>query len=228
MITKNLYCLIGPSGSGKTFLADILGNSVPSYTTRPKRFDTETGHIFVTDDEYNRIPDENKVAENRYNGHRYCATIQQLNAASCYVIDVPGYKMLMEKKKEAALKSDGVMFTPINSDGVAFEVSKAVFTPSAAFAARKIIPIFIFADERVRFKRCIKRAPDKKATIERFKYDEATWPGAISELYMLCDGDMHVFENNTNHDKIQTTLNFLNYIRHFEKEDDNDKFKTGF
>lgn len=218
MITKNLYCLIGPSGSGKTFLADILGNSVQSYTTRPKRFDTETGHTFVTDYEYNRIPDENKVAENRYNGHRYCATIQQLNSASCYVVDVPGYKMLMEKKKEAALKSDNIRF----------EGSEVLFTPTALFASRKIIPIFIFADERVRFKRCIKRAPDKKATIERFKYDEATWPGAISELYMLCDGDMHVFENNTNHDKIQTTLNFLNYIRHFEKEDDNDKFKTGF
>lgn len=218
MITKNLYCLIGPSGSGKTFLADILGNSVQSYTTRPKRFDTETGHIFVTDYEYNRIPDEYKVAENRYNGHRYCATIHQLNAASCYVVDVPGYKMLMEKKKEAALKSDNIKF----------EGSEVLFTPTALFASRKIIPIFIFADERVRFKRCIKRAPDKKATIERFKYDEATWPGAISELYMLCDGDMHVFENNTNHDKIQTTLNFLNYIRHFEKEDDNDKFKTGF
>ena len=49
--------LVGASGSGKSTVADHLHNEcgydvLQSYTTRPRRTVDETGHIFVTEEEY--------------------------------------------------------------------------------------------------------------------------------------------------------------------------------
>ena len=52
--TKGIYLIVGKSGSGKTTLVEALKkygyNSIESYTTRPKRFDNETCHTFITED----------------------------------------------------------------------------------------------------------------------------------------------------------------------------------
>lgn len=99
-MNNTLYLLVGQSGSGKTTMADQLElaygyKSVQSYTTRPRRYDNETGHIFLSDEEFNRLTDI--VAYTDYNGFRYCTTAEQLDKSKVYVIDVPGVEYLLEK-----------------------------------------------------------------------------------------------------------------------------------
>lgn len=90
--TKGIYLIVGKSGSGKTTLVNELRKygytSVESYTTRPKRFDNETGHTFVTENEFDQLKDI--CAYVKYNGYRYCATSEQVNNSTLYVIDPDG------------------------------------------------------------------------------------------------------------------------------------------
>lgn len=95
-----LFLFVGKSASGKTTIANILEteygmSQLQSYTTRPKRHENETGHTFITDDEFDKLI--NIIAYTEYNGYRYCATKEQIDAADIYVIDVPGVKTLLEK-----------------------------------------------------------------------------------------------------------------------------------
>jgi guanylate kinase len=97
-MTKPLYLFIGRSASGKTTVAEILEKSfncksVQSYTTRPKRRDNETGHTFITDEEFAELRDI--VAYNVYNGYQYCATSHQLDESDIYVVDIPGLEKLL-------------------------------------------------------------------------------------------------------------------------------------
>ena len=62
---NNIYLIVGCSGSGKTTIVNSLENkyglkSIQSYTTRPKRSDDETGHIFISDEEYDKLEDWKK------------------------------------------------------------------------------------------------------------------------------------------------------------------------
>ena len=98
-MNKPLYVFVGKSASGKTTLAEILESeyeltTLQSYTTRPKRHQNETGHTFVTNQEFDNLKDI--VAYTEYNGHRYCCTKQQLDDVDIYVLDVPGVKTLLE------------------------------------------------------------------------------------------------------------------------------------
>ena len=93
MKTKNIYLFVGASGTGKTSIVEELGRlyglkSIQSYTTRPKRHENETGHIFVSDDEFDNLKD--LVAYTQYNGYRYCATSEQVEDNNLYVIDNDG------------------------------------------------------------------------------------------------------------------------------------------
>lgn len=97
---KPLYLWVGKSGSGKTTVVNHLEKlygytSVQSYTTRPPRREDETGHIFVTDEEFDELKDI--IAYTEYNKYRYCATAEQLDQVNCYVIDVPGVEFLLDK-----------------------------------------------------------------------------------------------------------------------------------
>ena len=97
-MNKPLFLFVGKSASGKTTVADMLGkdgySQVYSYTTRPKRHEDEIGHTFITDEEYDKLKDI--VASTLYNGHRYCTTLEQIQEADIYVIDIPGVETLME------------------------------------------------------------------------------------------------------------------------------------
>lgn len=90
--TKGIYLIVGKSGSGKTTLVNELQKygytSIESYTTRPKRFENETGHTFITEEEFDQLKDI--CAYVKYNGYRYCATSEQVNNSTLYVIDPDG------------------------------------------------------------------------------------------------------------------------------------------
>lgn len=94
-----IILLIGRSGSGKTAIVNYLKDtyswkSVDSYTTRPKRLPWETGHTFVSDAEFDQLT--NMVAYTEFDGHRYCATAEQVDNADIYVVDLAGVKTMKE------------------------------------------------------------------------------------------------------------------------------------
>lgn len=101
-MSRPLYLFVGRSASGKTTVANILErvgkyNQLQSYTTRLKRSDDEVGHTFISDEEFDKL--ENIIGYTEYNGHRYCSTAEQVDAADVYVIDVPGVETLLERYK---------------------------------------------------------------------------------------------------------------------------------
>lgn len=94
-----ILCLVGKSGCGKSTMADKLHNMygyevLQSYTTRPRRSEDESGHVFVTEEEYEAIPE--KVATTCFDGFNYCATKEQVNNNDIYIIDPKGLKELKD------------------------------------------------------------------------------------------------------------------------------------
>ena len=94
-----LFLFVGPSGSGKTTVAEELAKSygyltVQSYTTRPRRYENETGHTFIMDDQFDGL--ENIVAYTVYNNYKYCTTKDQLDLVSTYVVDITGVETLLQ------------------------------------------------------------------------------------------------------------------------------------
>ena len=103
LINKPLFLLVGKSASGKTTVAEYLEKAkgmklVQSYSTRLPRYEGETGHIFVTDEEFDKL--ENIIGYTEYHGHRYCSTKEQLDEADIYVVDPPGVETLLERYKK--------------------------------------------------------------------------------------------------------------------------------
>ena len=97
---KPLFLFCGRSASGKTTIANMLAEKhgyiqVESYTTRNPRFDGETGHIFISEDEFSNLGD--LAAYTYYNGNHYGTTFEQLDESDIYVIDVPGIESLLKK-----------------------------------------------------------------------------------------------------------------------------------
>lgn len=99
---KNIYLIVGASGSGKTAITEKLEElyhlkSIQSYTTRPPRYDGETGHIFVSNEEFDELTD--MVAYTEFAGNRYCATAEQVESNDLYVIDPNGINFFMRSYK---------------------------------------------------------------------------------------------------------------------------------
>ena len=72
-MNKSLFLFVGRSASGKTTVANMLErdgyNQIQSYTTRPPRYQDETGHTFISNKEYDKL--DNIVASTLYNGYHY-------------------------------------------------------------------------------------------------------------------------------------------------------------
>ena len=97
---KPLFLIVGKSASGKTSITEFLEKeidmkSLQSYTTRKPRYEGETGHTFISDEEFDKL--ENIIAYTEYHEHRYCCTQAQLDEADLYVVDPPGVKTLLER-----------------------------------------------------------------------------------------------------------------------------------
>ncbi len=98
------YLIIGRTGVGKDYLVKLLEDrgmtSVKSYTTRPKSYETENSHIFITADE--AVTMTNRAATAIINGNEYFATIPQVENTDIYVIDPEGMKELTANMPDAA------------------------------------------------------------------------------------------------------------------------------
>lgn len=101
-MTDYFILLVGESGSGKTSVAFELAEKyqyriLQSYTTRAPRTPGEWGHIFVNDEQFDELTDF--VGFTVFNGHRYCATSQQVDDNDIYVIDPAGVDFFAEAYK---------------------------------------------------------------------------------------------------------------------------------
>lgn len=97
---KNLYLIVGHSGSGKSTVANELSRrygyiTLASYTDRPKRSEDETGHVFVTTEEFNNLGE--MLAYTMFNGHQYGATQELVDHSDLYLIDPDGIRFMKER-----------------------------------------------------------------------------------------------------------------------------------
>ena len=112
---NSIFLIVGCSGSGKTTIVEQLEikyglKSIQSYTTRKPRYDGEIGHIFISNDEFDKLVDI--CAYTEFAGYRYCATSEQVENNDLYVIDPKGVKFFM--KSYTGKKTPKIIY--INSD----------------------------------------------------------------------------------------------------------------
>lgn len=94
-----IFLIVGPSGSGKSTVVERLATMyglkhIESYTTRAPRYPGERGHIFVSDEEFDKLTD--MVGYTEFDGHRYAATAAQVEENDIYVIDPAGVAFFKE------------------------------------------------------------------------------------------------------------------------------------
>lgn len=108
MVVAMIVLIVGDFGVGKDTFANMmlthlgidLAQIVRSYTTRPKRYDDEITHTFVSHDDYLNVKEEDKVAETCINGEYYWTTKDQFkkffNGFSIYVVDAFGVEQVLK------------------------------------------------------------------------------------------------------------------------------------
>lgn len=100
--------LIGKSGSGKTTILQYFRekgfNVIESYTDRPKRFENEKGHLFISKEEVENYKDE-MIAYTFFDNHHYFSTRSQYRGKgiSFYTIDPSGVIELERLVSDAKL-----------------------------------------------------------------------------------------------------------------------------
>ena len=107
---KRIYLIMGESGSGKTALSSILEkvgfDVLKSYTSRPKRFADEGGHIFITPkksiDYRFGLFRNSIVAYTEFDGYDYFATKKQIYENDIYIVDPDGIRFLKNYFKDDA------------------------------------------------------------------------------------------------------------------------------
>lgn len=94
--------VVGKTSSGKSSLIKKLCErtnlkALQSYTTRPKRSETDNDHIFVDVEEYLRAKENGEIAiDGEIAGNYYYSTIEQLYNADLYTINPEALNRLLE------------------------------------------------------------------------------------------------------------------------------------
>jgi len=96
-----VIAIVGESGVGKSMVADYFTyewnvNLIESYTDRPKRFNSEGGHTFVSPVRMNAILQDEILAETTYGKSRYCCLRSDIQDVNVYVLDERGLQMLKQ------------------------------------------------------------------------------------------------------------------------------------
>lgn len=95
-----LMCIMGESSSGKDTLVNQICKTsnltqLISYATRPQRKNEGATHIFVNEDMYEQMKQNNEIAAYTYiNNSRYWSAIHQLYDSDFYIIDTIGVQSL--------------------------------------------------------------------------------------------------------------------------------------
>lgn len=95
-----LLLIIGRTASGKDTLVNKLCEraglkQLISFTTRNRRQNEGVTHQFVSEDDYQKMLNNNQVAvDTNIVGNYYWSTIEQLYEADLYIVDYIGYKKL--------------------------------------------------------------------------------------------------------------------------------------
>ena len=102
MNKKTIFLITGCSGSGKTTITEQLEQkyglkSIQSYTTRQPRYNGETGHTFISNEEFDKLVDICGYTE--FAGNRYCSTAEQVENNDLYVIDPNGIDYFIKSYK---------------------------------------------------------------------------------------------------------------------------------
>jgi guanylate kinase len=96
-----IICIVGESGSGKTTIAEYIEREhgikmMESYTDRPLRYPGETGHTFVTKEEFDTFSHDDMIAYTEFGGYRYCCLKKDVMDYNTYVIDERGLNYLLD------------------------------------------------------------------------------------------------------------------------------------
>jgi guanylate kinase len=97
-----LLCVMAKTAAGKDSLVNRLCQrngikNIISYTTRERRTNEGDTHIFVTEEDYERMKTEGKIAAFTQIGqYKYWSTVDQLYENQVYIIDPVGVKSLKE------------------------------------------------------------------------------------------------------------------------------------
>ena len=97
-----LFCIMAESAAGKDRLVNTLCEKngftqLISYTTRPRRENEGDTHVFVDNDTFLNMKENDQIAAyTNINSNHYWSTIDQLYKTDFYVIDPIGVKSLKE------------------------------------------------------------------------------------------------------------------------------------
>jgi guanylate kinase len=97
-----ILAVVGESGVGKSTVAQEFNKygfkEVESYTNRPKRTKNETGHTFLSEDDFKKLNKSDMIAYTKYGDYEYCALESDLQHKNAYVIDERGLNDLLKLK----------------------------------------------------------------------------------------------------------------------------------